>query len=162
MSLQSGGMPVSRSRTRSTRKKGHEFEKKVARWAKRYFDADLVETNILMNGLRVKRPYEIDVHVYWESGLLFKEEHDLWIECKDMKSSVKRTHIFKLIESAKDIEDACKEGREDFYFDHLAIATTSRFDQDALAYATDHEIACIVYDGKRFRIVNEDKINWLP
>ena len=67
-----------------------------------------------------------------------------------------------LNKSAKDIEDACKEGREEFYFDHLAIAATSGFDQDALAYATDHKIACIVFDGKRFRIVNEDKIDWLP
>ena len=70
-------MPVSRSRARAAQKRGHKFEKRVARWAKRYFDAEKVETNILMNGLRVKRPYEIDVHVYWESGLLFKEEHDL-------------------------------------------------------------------------------------
>ena len=62
----------------------------------------------------------------------------------------------------KDIEDACKEGREEFYFDCLAIAATSGFDQDALAYATDHEIACILFDGKRFKIVNEDEIDWLP
>ena len=41
----------------SGHKKGHGFEKKVARWAKRYFENDTVETNILVNGLTAKRPY---------------------------------------------------------------------------------------------------------
>ena len=161
-------MPVSRSRARAAQKRGHKFEKRVARWAKRYFKAKEVKINELVNGLRVKRPYEIDVHVYWEESifslpsLLGGGDHDLWIECKDIKGNIKRHHIFKLIESAKDIEDACKKGREKFYFDCLAIATTSGFDQDALAYATDHKVACIVFDGKRFKIINRDEIDWLP
>ena len=138
-------------------KKGHDFEKKVAKWAKEYFSADKVETNILMNGNTVKRPYEIDVYVHRTVLLLFGE--DIWIECKNIKSSIKRTHIFKLLSSAKDIEDARDAGREKFYFDKLAFVSTSKFDVDALSYAEDNDIACFHYDGKKYELKNEP--DWL-
>lgn len=144
---------------KKAKERGEAFEDKVASWAKRYFNAEGVEKRILMRGLRVKRPYEIDVHVYWRSGLFRRKEYDLWIECKNIKGSIKRKHVFELIEKAKDIEDAYNEGIEEFYFDFLAIASTSEFDSDALSYATDHDIACILYDGKRFRVLNE--VKWI-
>jgi len=138
-------------------KKGHDFEKKVAKWAKRYFNAGEVKTNILMNGLRVKRPYEIDVYVHQRWALIM--EADIWIECKNISSSIKRTHIFKLLSSAKDIEDAYEADREDFYFDRLAIVSTSKFDVDALSYAEDNDIACFHYDGKKYELKNQP--SWL-
>ncbi|MCK4348701.1 MAG: hypothetical protein KAW47_08800 [Thermoplasmatales archaeon] len=137
-------------------KKGHDFEKKVAKWAKRYFNAGEVKTNILMNGLRVKRPYEIDVHVHRKR---FLSEANIWIECKDISSSIKRTHIFKLKSSAEDIEDAYNVDREDFYFDRLAFVSTSKFDVDALSYADDNDIACFHYDGKKYELKNQP--SWL-
>lgn len=140
----------------TTHKKGHDFEKKVAKWAKRYFNADKVKTNILMNGLRVKRPYEIDVHVHRKR---FLSEADIWIECKNISSSIKRTHIFKLKSSAEDVEDAYNADREDFYFDRLAFVSTSKFDVDALSYADDNDIACFHYDGKKYELKNQP--SWL-
>lgn len=137
-------------------KKGHDFEKKVAKWAKRYFNAGEVKTNILMNGLRVKRPYEIDVHVHRKR---FLSEANIWIECKDISSSIKRTHIFKLKSSAEDIEDAYNVDREDFYFDRIAFVSTSKFDADALSYADDNDIACFHYDGKKYEPKNQP--SWL-
>ena len=134
-------------------KKGHDFEKKAAKWAKEFFSADKVETNILMNGNKVKRPYEIDVHVH-KTGLLTSE--DILIECKNIKSSIKRTHMFKLLSSANDIKDACEAGREKFYFDKLVFVSTSNFDVDALSYAADNNIACFHYDGKNMELKTKD------
>lgn len=134
-------------------KKGHDFEKKVAKWAKEFFSADKVETNILMNGNNVKRPYEIDVHVH-KAGLLTSE--DIWIECKNIKSSIKRTHMFKLLSSANDIKDACEAGREKFYFDKLVFVSTSNFDVDALSYAAENNIACFHYDGENMELKTKD------
>jgi hypothetical protein len=136
---------------KSTHNKGHDFEKKVAKWAKRYFDATEVQTNILVNGLRVKRPYEVDVHVYKKKLL---SQSDIWVECKDISSSIRRTHIFKLLSSAQDVEDAHHEGREEFYFDRLVFVSSSNFDTDALSYADENDIACFHYDGKKYVLKN--------
>ena len=135
--------------------KGHKFEKKVARWAKRYFNADDVKTNILVNGLSSKRPYEVDVHVI--KGRFLRK--DIWIECKNRKSSIKRVDVFKLLSAAKDIEGACKDGREDFYFDRLAIVSTSDFDLDALSYAEDNDVACFRYTNNKYELKN--KVSWI-
>lgn len=134
-------------------KKGHDFEKKVANWAKEFFSADKVETNILMNGNEVKRPYEIDVHVH-KTGLLTSD--DILIECKNIKSSIKRTHMFKLLSSANDIKDAYEAGREKFYFDKLVFVSTSNFDVDALSCAAANNIACFHYDGKNMELKTKD------
>jgi len=128
---------------KSRYKKGHGFEKKVARWAKRYFESDTVETNILVNGI-VKREYEVDVHVSKERGFL-SGGRDIWIECKNRKSSIKRDDVIKLVGKAEDVENACDKGREDFYFDKLAIVSTSKFDSDALLLAENKEVACFHY-----------------
>lgn len=148
----------------TSHQKGHDFEKKVARWAKRYFDADVVEKNILKNGLKVKRPYEIDVHVIknitsqgWFGNNV--NRIDILIECKNIKSSIKRTHVFKLLNTAKDIYEAHKASREEFHFDYFAIVSASKFDIDALSYAGDNDIACFQYDGKKYELKNEP--SWL-
>jgi len=133
------------------RLKGHEFEKIVAKWAKRYFKADKVKLNHLRRGYKAKRPYEIDVWVYKEGGFL-SGGWDIWIECKNIKSSIKRDHIMKLFSKIKDVNDAVDEGlsKEGRTFDYGVIVTTSRFDIDALEWATDNEIACFRYENGRF------------
>jgi len=106
-----------------------------------------------MNGNEVKRPYEIDVHVH-KTGLLTSE--DILIECKNIKSSIKRAHMFKLLSSANDIKDAYEAGREKFYFDKLVFVSTSNFDVDALSYAAANNIACFHYDGKNMELKTKD------
>jgi len=135
-------------------KKGHDFEKKVSRWATKYFKADEIYTNILLNGLRVKRPYEIDVYVIKKGflGGLLGNSINIMIECKNLKSSIKRTHIFKQISTAQDINEAYNNGRESNYFDYLAFVSASKFDIDALHYAQDNDIACFYYDGKKYEL----------
>jgi len=137
--------------------KGREFEKKVARWAKRRFKTNEVKTNIFMYGLHVKKPYEVDVWVH-EERLLGLEEFDTWIDCKALESRVKREHVQLLVAKAGDIKAAKDEGKEKFYFDQLAIASTSKFDDDALSYANEHDVACFYYDGKTFNL--ENKARW--
>lgn len=128
-------------------KKGHDFEKKVALWAKKFFEANEIYTNILINGFAVKRPYEVDVHVIRKVGnILNRTDQDIWIECKNLNSTIKRSHVQTLNGKMEDVENACDEGREDFYFDKGAIASTSEFDSDAIRTADDKEIACFYYN----------------
>lgn len=134
----------------SSYKKGHDFEKRVATWAKRRFGAKSVKLNQLANGLTVARPYEIDVHVQYEGSGFFVDTSDLWIECKNIKSSIKRKEILDLVAKAADVFAACNKGRMGFYFDRLAIVSTSQFDHDALAYAKQNDVLCVHFDGQKF------------
>jgi hypothetical protein len=150
------------SKKAKERKKGHDFEDKVAKWAKKFFEADEVFVRKLRMGYTQKRPYEIDVHVRIVGGYIVNRGgHDIWIECKNLSETVKRTHIFKTVESVKDVNRNFHEGRsrESCYFDHVAVISTSGFDVGALGYATENDVACIHYDKRKFNIVND--IDWL-
>ncbi|PKP58127.1 MAG: hypothetical protein CVT88_07860 [Candidatus Altiarchaeales archaeon HGW-Altiarchaeales-1] len=145
--------------------KGHTFEKEVvAPWAKKYFKG-YVETNIFKNGLSVKRPYEVDVHVTSRKkgirGILLKDTNDIWIECKNRESSIKRTDIMKLVSAAEDVEAAFEEGREDFYLEKLVFVSVSKYDSDALSYAEEKNVACFQYKNEKvpFKLLN--KVDWI-
>ena len=142
------------------RLKGREFEKIVAKWAKSYFNADMVKLNHLRRGYRTKRPYEIDVWVHKERGIL-SDEFNIWIECKNVKGSIKRDTVMKLVSKMKDVNDAVEEGlsKEGRTFDYGVIVTTSRFDIDALEWATDYDIACFRYENGRF--IKENEVDWI-
>ncbi|MCL0104646.1 restriction endonuclease [Dehalococcoidia bacterium] len=134
--------------------KGHGFEKKVAVWAKRFFKASEVKTRVLFQGKTAARPYEIDVWVKREGGLLESSEI-LFIECKDRAGSIKRADITKFLASAEDIKAAVSTvsifgTNDDRYWDSLAIVSTSEFDADALRVAKENEVGCYYYDGKRY------------
>ena len=147
---------------RTKRRSGIALEQKVMAWAKRKFDAE-VDTRYQVNGLSVKRPYEVDVWVRIPGGFL-KRTKDLWIECKDRRESIKRRDISDLINKAKDVYQAANVGREDSYFDQLMFVSTSSYDSDALALADQEGVACIIYDGTRFRLQNEwdwEEHKWL-
>lgn len=131
-------------------KKGHDFERQVAAWAQKEFNATSIETNTLVNGLSVARPYEVDVHVQYKRKGLFARTSDLWVECKDRRSSIKRKDVSDLVNKARDVCEASKVGRMKFYFDRLAVVSTSEFDSDALAYANQTGVLCIHFDGKKF------------
>jgi len=129
-------------------KKGGEFEKIVARWAKRKFQAEKTKTNELVSGRTSKRPYEIDVHLFISGGF-WKNDSHMWIECKNRKSSIKRNDMHHFRGKAEDIKDAFESDVEDFCFDELVYVSTSKFDGDALGYAKEYEIQCFQYiDGK--------------
>lgn len=140
-------------------KKGHDFEQKVALWAKTFFEANEIDINIRMNGLAVKRPYEVDVHVLRKVDISLNQQN-IWIECKNLSSIIKRDHILLLKSKMKDVEDAFNENREKIYFDKGAIASTSDFDSDAIL-AADNEIACIYYNKTTNSFTLKNKPEWI-
>ena len=139
--------------------KGHGFEKKVATWAKRFFKASEVKTNLLFPGKTVVRPYEIDVWVKRKGGL-FGSDKILFIECKNRAATIKRADITKFLASAKDIKAAVSvdlfDTSDDRYWDSLAFVSTSEFDTDALHVAKQSKIGCYYYDGSKY--VEENKV----
>jgi hypothetical protein len=62
-----------------------------------------------------------------------------WVECKDAKASVKRAVIQKL---AKSVEDVRNSTDAKWYPDQVIVASSSRFDHDALALAEEEGIIC--------------------
>ena len=156
-----GRQPESKGPTRY--EKGHVFEEQVARWVRRQFgdSSPTVRTNQYANGLSVKRPYQIDVHLNAKGKGLFAQEADVWIECKwKEKSSVKRTDVMKLVASARDVYRAADVGRNEICYNGLILVSNQRFDSDALNYADQEDVLCIRFDGKKYEQQNETE-KWL-
>jgi len=141
---------------KTTKEIGGEFEKKVARYVKQKFPVEHVKSNIQVNGNEAKRPYEIDIHAY-KKGVF--SESSFMIECKNRKSNIKRTDIFKLKSSADDIKKAYENGKGNIYFDKLAIFSTSDFDVDAISMAEKDDIACIKYENGKYDLKNN--VSWI-
>jgi len=82
-------------------------------------------------------------------GSMGKTRHTrhVWVECKDRKTSIKRTDINKL---ASSVEDVRGKENPDWAPDDVWFASTSRYDQDALAFAGEHGIRCFLLEGDRF------------
>lgn len=139
--------------------KGHRFEQEVALWVKEKLKADLVETNILVSGLSVRRPYEVDVYVRKKRSFPLVPM-DIWVECKDRQSSIKRKDIANLVSKAEDVFQAYKAGRERFYFDRLALVSTSKFDFDALAYADQTDVLCIYANRDEQKYEEKNNPDW--
>ena len=155
--------PKLRSKGATAYYRGHGFEEQVASWARKHFkDANpRVRTGVSANGLSVKRPYEIDVHMQTKGKGIFGRQADVWIECKwKEKSSVKRTDIMKLVASAQDVYRAARAGREVLYYNGLILASNQRFDSDALNYANQEDVLCIRFDGKKCEEQNPEA-KWL-
>lgn len=71
-------------------------------------------------------------------GRAASETH-VWIECKDRKSTIKRDDVNKL---AKTIEQV-RRGDAKWKPDRVVFVSSSRFDQDAEAFARDSNIECV-------------------
>ena len=143
--------------------KGHRFEEQVVRWVRRRFSelTPEVATNHYANGLSVKRPYQIDVHVHTKGKGLFGQDANVWIECKwKGKSSVKRIDIMKLVASAQDVYQAAQVGRNEIYYNGLMVVYNQRFDSDALSYAGQQDVLCIRFDGKKYEQQNDTE-KWI-
>jgi hypothetical protein len=68
----------------------------------------------------------------------------VWVECKDLKRTVKRTDVIKLAKAAEDVR--AFDGAE-WKPNEVWIASTSNFDADALNFARESGIRCFVDDG---------------
>ena len=137
--------------------KGRKFEDQVAAWARKRFKADFAKPAWVRGAVGV-RPHQVDVHVRKKRGL--HDYNDIWIECKNVKETIKRTHIYKLVNDAQMVYKACDKGVEAFYFNGLMFVSTSKFDIDALNYANEYGVLCVYFDGKTYKQQNEPR-NWL-
>jgi hypothetical protein len=89
-------------------------------------------------------------------GLLFgtignhRHTRHIWVECKDRKASIKRADISKLERSAADV----RANRTAEWRPHLLwFASTSAYDQDAVAIARQYGVRC-------FQVVEDELIEW--
>lgn len=146
-------------RGKKSHKKGLTFEERVAKWAKRKFKADDVYLRTRARAYARKQPCEIDVHVHKIKGFFGGKSHDIWIECKNVSSSIKHRDMLHFVSKATSIEYACELGIEEFYFDYLIYVTTSRFDHDALFFATKYDVACYVFENNNFILKND--VDWI-
>jgi hypothetical protein len=138
--------------------KGRRFEEQVAAWARRQYKPDFAKPDWVRGAVGV-RPHQVDVHVRkMKRGRL--DCDDIWIECKNLKETIKRTHIYKLVNDAQMVYKAFRKGVERFYFNGLMVVSTSRFDIDALNYADEYGVLCVCFDGKTYKKQNEPR-NWL-
>ena len=124
--------------------KGVKFESRVARWLKSQFGYE-VKKRELMRGTVAKRPYEVDIHASYD-------DVDVWVECKAYK--IKRAHVTKLVESARDVRDAVEDEIEKWYPDMLILVSNKGFDVDAIGMANKYSIYC-VKAGKTFQFMGE-------
>lgn len=85
--------------TTSTEPGWRSLEKRVAAWLKRQ-DYE-VKSPDLVPGHMDPRPHQVDVHA-WKEGIFSRV--DVWVECKRLKTSVKRSDVSKLIQSAREVK----------------------------------------------------------
>ena len=102
-----------------------------------------------------KRPYEVDIHGIKEELFGVFKTH-LWVECKAYV--VKRAHITKLVESARDVTDLNEEHDDiqKWSPSMLMLASNHGFDVDALGLADKYKIYC-VNAGKTFEFAGKMK-----
>ena len=153
--------------------KGRDFETRAASWIKRgglnrLFGGQVrtlaVEPNLLVNGNSSNRPYEVDVSWSLEArGSLLPRwtARRLWIECKHLSRSIRRNDISVLEVNATDVVSANMAGKESTVFDGWVFVSSSRFDEDALARASTHNILCVQATDSSFTILNADDMVWL-
>ena len=140
--------------------KGHDFEKQAAAWLVRQgFD---VELNTLVRGRITKRAYEVDIHATKEKRVMLinKKRYDLWVECKNLKTPVKRNHINSLIRKAQDLRKGYQEKFEDWCADILVVFSKSGFDIDAIKIADEYSIYLVSVDKKYNFIGNMTRYNF--
>ena len=142
----------------SAYKKGKGLEDRVAAWLRRTHEYDTKKRE-LVRGRIVKRPYEVDVHAWKKTLFGIGMERHLWVECKALK--VKRLHVTKLVESARDVRDAEDDGIEEWKADLLVIASNVGFDIDAVQMADKYDIYCVMVGDRSYEFVgNMSKENF--
>jgi len=130
--------------------KGANLENRAARWLKAQFGYKYKKRD-LARGSISKRPYEVDIHGIKEELFGLLKTH-LWVEAKAYK--IKRTHVTKLVESARDVKDAFDEEIETWSPNILMLVSSKGFDVDAIGLADKYRIYCIEA-GKNFKFVGK-------
>lgn len=133
---------------------GVNLENRVAKWLTSQFKYQCKKRD-LAKGKISKRPYEVDIHGIKEELFGVLKTH-LWVECKAYK--VKRTHITKLVEAARDVKDAHEDGIEEWSPSMLMLVSNVGFDVDAVGLADKYKIYC-VNAGKVFDFIGKMKRN---
>ena len=144
--------PISKTRGQKSYEIGVKLENRVAQWLKSQFGYKCKKRD-LARGKISKRPYEVDIHAIKEELFGVFKTH-LWVECKAY--TVKRTHVTKLVESARDVKDAFNDNIEKWSPSMLMLVSNKGFDIDALGIANKYKIYC-VNAGKTFDFVSKRK-----
>lgn len=81
-------------------------------------------------------------------------QQHIWVECKDRKSTIKRRDITQLDVSVTNVRD--QDSNADWRPDEVWFASTSDFDQDAIAFARKLRIRClhVKQDGSVIELTN--------
>lgn len=143
-------MPKAKAKERGKKayETGVKLERRIARWLKSQFGYECKKRE-LMRGKISKRPYQVDIHAQ-DKGWF--SQTDVWVECKAYR--IKRTHVTKLVESARDVQDAVEDGIEEWYPDMLMLVSNKGFDVDAIGMADKYGIYCVKV-GKTYEFVGE-------
>jgi len=134
---------------RKAYEKGTKLESRVASWLQSQFGYKCIKRE-LARGLITKRPYEVDIHASKKVFLGFGGR-DVWAESKAYK--IKRTHVTKLVESARDVRDAHEEEIEDWHPNMLMLVSNKGFDVDAIGMADKYRIYCVKAGERSFQFV---------
>jgi hypothetical protein len=73
--------------------------------------------------------------------------HHVWVECKDLKSTIKRDHILKVVDACKDVKRFDGKWKPN----EIWFASSSEYDVDALNYARHEGVRCFVRRGSGAR-----------
>lgn len=149
---------------RTNNKNGHDFEMIVAAWAKRTFKEmhPVITLAELGRGYAANRAYDVDIRVSFLGGGLFglfKQQYDIWIECKNLEDNIKRADVQRLVKAAQDVWAEYKHGHG-LGYNALIIASQGGFDRDALNVATADDVLCLRFQGNREIQLNAPE-NWI-
>jgi hypothetical protein len=88
--------------------------------------------------------YGLVLAIYVYFALKSRSNANIWIECKNLSTNVKRSHITKLHATVNDVRayDGAK-----WKPDEVWVVTNNGFDQDALSFAREYNISCYVWGG---------------
>jgi len=99
----------------------------------------------------------VDVHLRRKiNRIIYTEIIDGWVECKNLKTPVKRSHVNNLIRKAQDLRKGCEDEIESWYADILMICSTSGFDVDAVRIGDEHGIYLVHYTGGKYKFAGGD------
>jgi len=131
---------------------GKKLEDRVAKWLTK--QGYICSKRKHARGKVVARPYDVDI--YATKGLVFK--HHIWVECKAY--TIKRSHINKLVESARDVKDLYEEHSDiqKWAPNMLMLVSNKGFDTDAIELANKYEIYCVVA-GRTYEFVGKRNRN---
>lgn len=136
---------------------GEESVRNVASWLEKRMGAESTIIRSSAKGLNAKIPYEVDIWAHFR-GERFRSDLDMWIECYQGQIPIKKKTVLSLVQKATDVYHRVHTNHEGLFFDRLMIVSSAPFDPDALAFADQCGVVCVLHDGSGYRIQTEE--NW--